>query len=205
MSPDSIPPENRREDDLADSTPLLGSSRDDAHLKGESSLYSSLLLKIYVIVFCLNLGVQMLGFSQTQIFESIYCSQWYKQHPMDGLPGDGNIPESYCKIPPVQTKVSTLRGWLEFFNAAPALIMSIPIGILSDRIGRRILLLSNLVVFCINQAWTTFVTWFGGQIPLEAVWFGASLYLLTGGTIVLEMLYVVCLPLSAPGMVKILS
>lgn len=196
MSPDSIPPENRSEDDLTDYTPLLGSgsSRDDAHPQEEPSLHSTLLIKIYVIVFCLNLGVQILGPSQTQIFESIYCSQWYEQHPADGLPGDGNIPESYCKIPYVQTKVSTLRGWLEFFNAAPALLLSIPFGILSDRIGRRILLLSGLVVFCMNQAWTAFISWFGGQIPLEAVWFGASLYFLSGGTIVLEMLYVVCLP-----------
>ena len=168
--------------------PLLPSS-EGTNRSEEPLINAKLLLKIYAIVFCINLGTQILGPAQIQIFESIHCSQWYERHPTAGLPTDGSIPESYCKLAPIQTQVSTLKGWLEFFSAAPGLILSIPAGILTDKIGRRALIIANLTVLFLTQAWTTFVTWFGGQIPLRAVWLGASLNMLSGGTIVTELLY----------------
>ncbi len=183
---------NSYEEHDTPSSPLLSPTSNGANRKNESQSYSRLLIKIYVIVLCVNLGVQMLVPAQTQIFESIYCSQWYEKHPTAGVPSGSDIPESYCKIAPVQTQISTLKGWLEFFNAAPGLIMSIPMGILTDRIGRRRLIILNLTIFFLTEAWITFVTWFGGQIPLHTIWLGASLNLLSGGMIVTELLYVVC-------------
>lgn len=173
------------------SSPLLSSASDGANRKDESRSYTRLLVKIYIIVLCVNIGVQMLVPAQTQIFEAIYCSQWYKNHPTPGVPSGSDIPESYCKIAPVQKQISTLKGWLEFFMAAPGLLMSIPMGILTDKIGRRRLIIINLTIFFLTQAWTTFITWFGGQIPLRTIWLGASLNLLSGGMIVTELLYVV--------------
>jgi MFS family permease len=180
------------EEDATESAPLLNSPGNGDNDQDEPQSASKLLLRIYAIIFCVNLGVQILQPAQIQVYESIYCSQWYKRHPLDELLGHGHIPESYCKIAQVQTQISTLKGWLEFFYAAPGLLLSIPMGILTDKIGRRHLMILNLTVLCLTQVWTTFVTWFDGQIPLRAIWLGASLNLLSGGTIVTELLYVVC-------------
>src|ERR1700761_4379252 len=193
--PDHARQENGDEGAMESGT-LLAAPSSGTRPNHESRPYSKLLLKIYVIVFCVNLGVQVLQPAQTQIYESIYCSQWYKRHPLAGLPADGTIPESYCKLAPIQTQISTLKGWLEFFSAAPGLVLSIPMGMLTDKIGRRYLTIIGVMVLCLTQVWTTFVTWFGGRIPLRAIWLGAGLNLFSGGPIVIELLYVVCHRLS---------
>ncbi|KAH0848335.1 hypothetical protein FOPE_02271 [Fonsecaea pedrosoi] len=169
---------NSREEDHIESAPLLGSSLDSSGDDGNSRNQSRLLAKVYAVVFCANLAFQILAPAQTEIYENIYCSQWYRQHPSNAFPPSGRIPESYCKIGPVQTQISTLKGWYEFFAAAPGLLLSIPMGILTDTIGRRRLLILNVTVLCLTQVWTTFVTWFNGQIPLRAIWLGAGLNLL---------------------------
>ena len=188
MSPRSAHTEVSCEEGAALTESLLPLHNDD-NPKDDPRTSTTLLWTIYAIVFCINLGFQILVPAQTQIFESIYCAQWYEKHPLPGLPVD--IPESYCKIAPVQTQISTLKGWLEFFNAAPGLLLSIPMGILTDKIGRRKLVLVNLTVVFLTQVWTTFVTWFSGQIPLRAIWLGATLNIISGGTIVTELLYIV--------------
>ncbi|ETI26140.1 hypothetical protein G647_02917 [Cladophialophora carrionii CBS 160.54] len=188
----------RDEEDATESASLLHAAGHGDNRKDESRSASRLLLRIYLIVFCLSLGTQILQLAQIQVFESIYCSQWYQRHPIDELPSHSHIPESYCKIAQVQTQISTLKGWLEFFNAAPGLLLSIPMGILTDKIGRRHLIILNLSVLCLTQGWTTFVTWFGGRIPLRAICLGASLNLLSGGGIVTELLYVCILTDISP-------
>lgn len=156
--------------------------------------HSRTFLKLYATAFFVNLAIQILAPAQTQIYERIYCAQWYEQHPPGpGIPVDGGIPEAYCKIGPVQTQVSSLKGYLEFFLAAPGLLLSIPMGMLTDAIGRRFILTANVVSLSLSQVWVAFVTWFGGRIPLRAVWLGGAPGLLTGGTVVTEMLFVVCL------------
>ncbi|EXJ67441.1 uncharacterized protein A1O5_09454 [Cladophialophora psammophila CBS 110553] len=190
--------ENRCEEGLAESAPLLSSPRDGNEGRGKAKNHSSLFFKIYAVVFCVNLGFQILAPAQTQIYETIYCSQWYRRHPIDSLPPTSKIPESYCKIGPVQTQISTLKGWYEFFSAAPSLLLSIPMGMLTDAIGRRHLMILNVTVLCLTQVWTTFVTWSDGQIPLRAVWLGASLNFLSGGVIVTELLFVCILTDISP-------
>ncbi|KIW65348.1 hypothetical protein PV04_07614 [Phialophora macrospora] len=188
-----LPSEGRHgsdEEGVTEAAPLLNAPDNGDNHQDKTHATSKLLLRIYVIIFCLNLGVQILQPAQIQIYESIYCSQWYERHPVDELPGHSHIPESYCKITQVQTQISTLKGWLEFFNAAPGLLLSIPMGILTDKIGRRRLMILNMTILCLTQIWITFVTWFDGRIPLRAIWLGASLNLLSGGTIVTELLYV---------------
>ncbi|OAP63297.1 hypothetical protein AYL99_02524 [Fonsecaea erecta] len=182
--------ENSRQEGLTEFAPLLGTSPDNGNGNGQSNDHSRLLYRIYIVVFCVNLGFQILAPAQTQIYETIYCAQWYRRHPLDALPPTGKIPEAYCKIGPVQTQISTLKGWFEFFAAAPGLVMSIPMGILTDAIGRRHLMILNITVLCLTQVWIAFVTWFDGQIPLAAIWLGAGLNLVSGGVIVTELLFV---------------
>jgi len=154
--------------------------------------------KLYAIVFIVNLSLQILIPAQTQIYENIYCAQWYRRHPVPDLSTNGTIPESYCKIGPVQTQVSSLKGWLEVFMAVPGLLLSIPIGMLADSIGRRLIFTANALSLALMQVWITFVTWFGGGIPLRAVWLAGGFGLFTGGTMVTEMLFVCMLTDISP-------
>lgn len=191
MSKSAVDPVQVVEQGVTETEPLLHSTSRNLQSHDKPQDHSRTYLKIYVSIFFVNLGSHILSPAQTQIYENIYCTQWYGQHPVVGIPVSGQIPESYCKIAPVQIQISSLKGWLEFFNATPGLLLSIPMGMLTDAIGRRYLLLGNVTVLCLTQVWIAFVTWFGGDIPLRAVWLGASMNLLTGGSIVLDLLLVV--------------
>ncbi|KAK4941600.1 hypothetical protein LTR10_018477 [Elasticomyces elasticus] len=181
----------------AETEPFLSSQQPET--KQRSREHTIIFWKLCTAVFLANLAIQILQPAQTQIFESIYCTQWYEQHPTPGVPLHGHIPEPYCKIGPVQTQVSSLKGWLEVALSAPGLIMSVPIGMLSDAFGRRLLLIVNVLTLFLGEAWITFVCWFGGQMPLHATLLAGSLGLLCGGTIVTEMLFVCCLTDVSPG------
>jgi hypothetical protein len=154
----------------------------------ESRSNRTLLWKIYAIVFCIDCGWQMLQAAQSQIFESICCEQWYRRHPSSLSNG---ISESLCKIPPIQTQVSTLKGWLESFAAMPGLILCVPFGILADGIGRRRLGILCLTMLVLGQAWVASVAWFGGAIDLRAVWAAGLINMFGGGLMVAELLFVV--------------
>lgn len=172
----------------AETEPLLVPQRPDRKQRvGDTTAF----WKLCAASFFVNLGIQLLGPAQTQIFENIYCAQWYERHPTPGLPLHGHIPESYCKIGPVQTQVSWLKGWLEVAVAAPGLVLSIPIGMLADAVGRRHLLILNVLTVFLAEAWITFVSWLDGQMSLRAVWLAGIFGCLSGGMIVTEMLFVV--------------
>ncbi|KAL6246850.1 hypothetical protein RBB50_006157 [Rhinocladiella similis] len=180
----------------SESQPLLQEPSPDNIAKPQVS--RAVFWKLYALVFCVNIAFQILIPAQTEVFENIYCKQWYHQHPSPDLPANGTIPESFCKISPVQTQVSSLKGWLEVFQAVPGLLLSIPIGVLADSIGRRYILIANVSSIFLMQSWITAVTWFDGRFPLRTVWLSGAFGLLTGGTMVTEMLFVCILSDISP-------
>ncbi|KIV95153.1 hypothetical protein, variant [Exophiala mesophila] len=153
-----------------------------------SHINSRTLWKIYAIIFFANMGVQILGPAQTRIYETIYCAQWYKNHPLDdSIQHLGQIPEFLCKIKEVQQPVSSLKGWLECFGAIPGLLLSIPMGILVDSIGRKYVGLLVVTTLWLTQVWIAFISWFDGAISLRYIWCGSFVYLFGGGVIVAEI------------------
>jgi Major Facilitator Superfamily len=147
-------------------------------------------VQLFTVLFLVNIAFQILAPAQIRIYEQIFCDQWYHQHSPDQIPSDGQIPERLCKIAPVQRQVSSLRGWLEFFEATPGLFMAIPIGIMSDIFGRRPFFRLCLSVITVQQFWITFVTLFPDRIPLRAIWLEGILNFICGGKMVAEMVFV---------------
>ncbi|KEF60773.1 uncharacterized protein A1O9_02335 [Exophiala aquamarina CBS 119918] len=152
--------------------------------------FAHVFIRMYAVVFFINIGMQMIAPAQIQIYERIYCSEWYNKHPADRLTYGNDIPEALCKIPQVQQQVSTLKGWQEFFGAAPALLVSVPVGMLTDVYGRRILAIVTISAVFLAQAWAAAVAWFGGSIPLEAIWLGSIFTFFGGGAVGAELLMV---------------
>ena len=152
-------------------------------------------VRVFAIIWLVNIAFQILQPAQTQIFEDIYCRQYYENSGRGPLPGlglkQGRLPEELCKAGAVQKQVSSLKGWLEFYDAMPGLVMAIPIGILSDLFGRRPFFNLCFFVLAVQQAWITIVTLMPDTIPLEAIWWKGLLNFLSGGIITAEMLFAV--------------
>jgi len=153
--------------------------------------FSHIFIRLYAVVFFINIGFQIIAPAQIQIYERIYCSEWYGKHPADPVAYGDDIPESMCKIPQVQQQVSTLKGWQEFFGAAPGLLVSIPLGMLTDVYGRRVLAIVTLSALFLAQVWAAGVAWFGGIIPLKTIWLGSIFTFFGGGPAGAELILVV--------------
>lgn len=76
-------------------------------------------LRVTVLVFVLLILTNTFGLlqssAQVQLFENIYCSEYYTGHPSSKPPTH----PSSCKIDTVQANVAFLRGWKSFFDFLP--------------------------------------------------------------------------------------
>lgn len=81
-------------------------------------------LRVTVLIFVLLIFTNTFGLlqssAQVQLFENIYCSEYYTGHPSSAPPAD----EGSCKIEVVQAHVSSLRGWKSFFDFLPGRIIT---------------------------------------------------------------------------------
>ena len=152
-------------------------------------------IPLFLVVFLLNLALQICQPALARILESVYCQQYYDSLPsgQDGVVSNtgGMIDESRCKIPIVQERVAKLRGGMELWDALPSLILSIPFGILSDRIGRKWLFRVNLIVIFSKLSWAVIVCASG--FPLHTIYLYSILNLISGGNMFTETLFTILL------------
>ncbi|TAQ91109.1 hypothetical protein B7494_g534 [Chlorociboria aeruginascens] len=74
---------------------------------------------IFVVSICIagvlliEMGDYMLRAPWLRILEDKVCRAYYASRPQGfpDDPGDGSVPEKYCKIPPVQSEVAMLKGY----------------------------------------------------------------------------------------------
>ncbi|KAH0369008.1 MFS general substrate transporter, partial [Aureobasidium melanogenum] len=177
-------------------TPLLGqntASQNGTAIKDGKCQMSSraILIVMGVLILIIQCADQFAEAPLTRIFESIYCYQyWEREDPTKILiprsaigPGAlGGVEEQWCKVAEVQGKVAMLKGTQQFLECIPSLILSIPIGILADRWGRRPILVIGLCGFPLRIGWQLFVCWFWQNFNLRVSWFSALHALILGGS-----------------------
>ncbi|KAE8351280.1 major facilitator superfamily domain-containing protein [Aspergillus coremiiformis] len=109
------------------------------------------------------------------IFEEIICRDYYSRAMGDPREmGD-------CKVEPVQSELALINGWREALDNIPAILVSIPYGILADRVGRKQVLLLGMLGCLLSDAWVNLVAWFPEIFPLRAVWYSGLWQLIGGG------------------------
>ncbi|KAI4727157.1 MFS general substrate transporter [Aureobasidium sp. EXF-10728] len=186
-------------------TPLLGhnlTSQDGtAFNDGRCQMSSRTILIIMgVLILIVQCGDQFSDAPLTRIYESIYCYQyWEHEDPTKILiprsvvgPGAlGGVEEQWCKVAKVQGQVAMLKGYQQFLECIPSLVLSIPVGILADRWGRKPIMVIGLCAFPLKIAWQLFVCWFWQSLNLRVSWSSALHALLFGGSPVLSALFFV--------------
>jgi MFS family permease len=112
-----------------------------------NSVYCWRILLISSLVFFLvDFGFYLTVPAQTKIFEDIICRQYEAE-------GD-------CKVALVQSELAAVNGWKDTFDALPGILLSIPYGVLADRIGRKPCLLLGLLGVILGEIWARIVCMF---------------------------------------------
>jgi MFS family permease len=115
----------------------------------------------YVIAICIlsnflfEVGDFLMRAPFIRLLEAILCRQYWQEHDPGRFPGD--IGEKWCKVASVQTDLSMLKGWDLLFSCLPTILLTIPMGIVADKYGRKMLLFMALVGLTLATAWMQIV------------------------------------------------
>ncbi|KAL3428844.1 hypothetical protein BDV09DRAFT_190632 [Aspergillus tetrazonus] len=130
-----------------------------------------------ITLFIINGGGSMSVPPTTSILQDLLCERHYAQR---GLTRPGTD-ELDCKIEPVQSSLSMLRGVVGLLALLPGLLLGVPYAALAENWGiKRILLLSVTgIILC--DVWFNLVCWFGRNLPLQLIYLTPLGYLVGGG------------------------
>lgn len=65
-------------------------------------------------------------------------------------------------------------------DSSPGALVSFPLGVLADRVGRVPVLTMSILSMCLSQAYVMYVCWQWKSLPPRAFW-GLGVFLLLGG------------------------
>ncbi|KAL7927837.1 major facilitator superfamily domain-containing protein [Trichoderma austrokoningii] len=139
-----------------------------------------LLPLLVVNLFIINLGLSISDYPSTKLMQDIIC----KHHL--GLTFDRLLPESQCHDRAVQRELNIVEIGGAVFGTITAALVSLPLGMLSDRIGRVPILALSILSLFLCESYFLFICWRWRQIPLRAVWGSGAIMLLGGGRGVAE-------------------
>lgn len=190
---------------LSDPSPAPGTDQpEDVPLRSRLRLEVTLLS--FVILFLLELSAGILVAPTNAIMESIICRHLHPDELPSSIVQDAIrhfaggvllIDDPICKSPRVQGELAMLKAWGFTFECIPGFLFAVPYGMLSDKWGRKPVMLLSLLGIILGQIFTDFVckfvftcstlisddergvdlcksVLFSDFIPLWATWFTAA-------------------------------
>jgi MFS family permease len=136
---------------IEEQTPLLGQQQDQVQDEVDQlrvQLRPKVTVLCFLLLVLLELGAGMAAPPTNEMMEKILCSQIHPESSRDStLPWGQGGADDPCKNPDIQATLAMLRGWSYTFEAIPGLLCAVPYGILSDRWGRKPVLLLGVLGF----------------------------------------------------------
>ncbi|KAH7320723.1 major facilitator superfamily domain-containing protein [Stachybotrys elegans] len=117
------------------------------------------------------------------------CRDHYAAHEPSRLRPDGSVEEQLCKIDAVQKTLGSMLGAMETMWIVGDFVMTLPLGFVAQRRGRRVVLLLNLVSRAFMLSWAVLVGWFDGFLPVNAIIAGPVLSFLGGDCVFNSLTY----------------
>ncbi|KAF2094187.1 MFS general substrate transporter [Rhizodiscina lignyota] len=135
---------------------------------------------LIAVIACQTMALRVMTLPLSRVIESRYCREYYREHDPSVISHDGTVPEELCKLNSVQQQLAWLQGSIETLHVLCDILVTLPLALLSDRRGRRpVLLLSTISMFLM---WTAIalVGFFRDVFPVS-VMLAATLFTLIGG------------------------
>ncbi|KIX10553.1 uncharacterized protein Z518_01636 [Rhinocladiella mackenziei CBS 650.93] len=133
------------------------------------------------ILFFANLGLRLMNVPFNRLLESTICRDHWKQYDPSLLGPDQNVDEHLCKGKAVQTRLAFYVGLISTIELVCELIASIPLGYVSDKYGRKLLLAINNAGTILTMIWYICIGRFHNVFNIQASIAAPFLFLFTGG------------------------
>ncbi|OJD29752.1 major facilitator superfamily transporter [Diplodia corticola] len=132
-----------------------------------------------------TMGTRLFSLPLNRAVELRYCRAYYERLGDPSVPPVAEIPEEMCKVKEVQQRLAWLQGVVETLIVGIDLAVTMPLGWVGDRFGRKVVLALNAVGFACLVAWVVLVGRLDGVFPVEAMVAGPFFTILGGHDCVL--------------------
>lgn len=194
------------QNDAHEASPLLGdqnNSDETTHTAAKWSLKDHLdkwwtvyICAIFIIV--VDVPSFMSEGPRLRMLELAVCRNFYADHDPSVIDDNGNVIESLCKTPDIQSSLAKMRGILAMEEAIPGLLLAVPYGIAADKWGRTLVLSLSLLGFLLRDVWYFTVLYFFRIFPLGAVYLSPALLVIGGGSTVVGPMLLAVVAASVP-------
>ncbi|KAK0382037.1 major facilitator superfamily transporter [Colletotrichum limetticola] len=136
----------------------------NADLDARSGIWALLALVLLV-----NLAASLYQLPLSRVIERRLCREHYAVTDPSVIDKDGNVAEGFCKVDDVQQGLAWIQGTMETAWIVGDFIMTVPLGFLAERYGRRFILCLNIVPRIILLTWAVIVGYFEQTLPTKAM------------------------------------
>ncbi|KAI0534216.1 major facilitator superfamily domain-containing protein [Xylaria digitata] len=136
---------------------------------------------VLFLLLLVNLTSGISNIPLNRLLERRLCRAYYDS--------DQDVDEQLCKVDSVQQDLAWIMGSFETLWVVGDFVMTIPLTFLSERYGRKRILLLNLIPRLFMLLWTLSVAYFEDYLPPRAAIAGASLSVLGGDTVFNSLIY----------------
>ncbi|KAL1873938.1 hypothetical protein Daus18300_003811 [Diaporthe australafricana] len=160
-------------------------SRPHRHQRPTRSAIAALLGLLLLV----NLAASLYQLPLNRVVERRLCEEYYNQHDPLVIGPDGNIDEEFCKADPIQAGLGRIQGFMDTTWIVGDFVMTIPLGFVAEKYGRRALLWLNFAPRVFMLAWAVIVGYFNQILPTKAILAGPIFSFLGGDCVFNSITY----------------
>ncbi|GKT47569.1 uncharacterized protein ColSpa_07750 [Colletotrichum spaethianum] len=146
---------------------------------------------LLALVLLVNLAASLYQLPLSRVIERRLCREHYLVTDPSVVDRDGNVEERLCKVDGVQQGLAWIQGTMETAWIVGDFVMTIPLGFLAERYGRRTILCVNLVPRIVMSAWAVIVGYFEQTLPTKAIVASPFLSVLGGDCVFNSITYAI--------------
>lgn len=148
----------------------------------KDAIYTASLAAIFLVLFAFADTTKYIA--TVRLVELGVCREHYLTH--GGYDADLDyIPEHLCKSTGIQQRLAHLRGYLASLDALVGLLLTLPYGMLVDRLGERLVGGINVLGYLLSCAWLVVVCFYWHVFPIWSVVLAPLFRVVGGGSPVL--------------------
>ncbi|KAF9875269.1 major facilitator superfamily transporter [Colletotrichum karsti] len=166
-------------------------SNDHAVLESPRKSHKAGVGALLALVLLVNLAASLYQLPLNRVVERRLCREYYLSTDPSVIDQDGNVDEGLCKIDGVQQRLAWIQGTMETAWIVGDFVMTIPLGFLAERYGRRTILCLNLVPRIVMPAWAVIVGHFEQTLPTKAIVASPFLSVLGGDCVFNSITYAI--------------
>ncbi|GFF45713.1 hypothetical protein IFM51744_06141 [Aspergillus udagawae] len=142
-------------------------------------------LLCYACAILLDWAQVMRATPKVRLFESILCERYYSARSLEHL-SQMALPESMCKIAPIQKDLVAVQAWLKLGDNLCALVTARLFGQLASSQRRTLVLTLGVWGQVLAEAWIVVICRLTPLVPFETVYVSIILRAVGGGEMVLS-------------------